>query len=91
MPLEDYAPSCETGIPGARPGGGPGWYLVAMETQVVEAGPFDSEPEAILGGLWMDDQARGVTPQPWEPVHSARGLVVGARRRLGRRRAQCAA
>jgi hypothetical protein len=62
-----------------------------METQVVEAGPFDTEAQAILGGHWMDDQARGVTPQPWEPVHSARGLVVGARRRLGRRRAQVAA
>lgn len=86
MPLEDYAPACEIGIPGVLPGGGPGWYLVSIETSVVEAGPFRSEGDAILGGLWMDDHARGVNVNPWEPVESTRGLVIGTRRRLGRPR-----
>lgn len=86
MPAEDYAPSCEIGVPGVIPGGGPGWYLLSLEGQVAEAGPFATEQDAILGGLWMEDHARGVTPNPWEPVYSAKGLVIGARRRMGRRR-----
>jgi hypothetical protein len=62
-----------------------------METGYVEAGPFDTEGDAILGGLWMDDHARGVNPQPYEPVWSERGHVVGTRRRLGRKRRKAAA
>lgn len=78
----EYAPSCDR-VPGVLPHG-PGWYLVSMQNQYVEAGPFGSEGDAIMAGLWMDDEARGVNPQPYEPVYSFRGMIVGTRRRPGR-------
>lgn len=84
--LDDYAPSCDL-VPG-RQEHGPGWYLVSMANSFVEAGPFPTEREAILAGLWMDDEARGVNPQPYEPVYSRRGIIVGSRRRPGRVRAK---
>jgi hypothetical protein len=39
----------------------------------------------------MDDEARGVNPQPYTPVYSSRGMIVGTRRRPGRKRRQRAA
>lgn len=86
IPLQgdQYAPSCDL-VPGRIPHG-PGWYLVSLENQYVEAGPFPTEPAALLTSLWMDDEARGVNPQPYEAVWSPRGMIVGSRRRLGRKR-----
>jgi hypothetical protein len=39
-----------------------------------------------LANGYVDDEARGVNPQPYEAVWSARGMIVGSRRRLGRKR-----
>lgn len=83
-PTAEYAPSCEL-VPGAGRGG-PGWYLQSQHNLMVECGPFPTEAAAILAGLELDEQGRGVNPQLWEPVYSARGLVVGARRRASRPR-----
>lgn len=81
---DEYAPSCEL-VPGAGRGG-PGWYLVSKHNHMTECGPFATEGEAILAGLELDEQGRGVNPQLWVPFYSARGLVVGARRRPSRPR-----
>lgn len=89
MTTTEYAPSCEL-VPGTRRHG-PGWYLVSAHNQIVECGPFGTEGEAIAAGLFLDDEGRGVNPQLWEPVYSARGLVVGARRRASRPRKPAAA
>jgi hypothetical protein len=81
---DEYAPSCDL-VPGRIPHG-PGWYLVSLANGYVEAGPWAEETHALLASLWMDDEARGVNPQPYEAVWSARGMIVGSRRRLGRKR-----
>jgi len=82
MPTTDYAPTCGLPAPGSLPHG-PGWYLVAAN-EVVEAGPFATADEAHAAAGWLDEQGLGVNPYPWEPVFSLRGVVVGARRRVGR-------
>lgn len=82
MDLAAYSPSCAL-VPGRLPTG-PGWYLISLENARVEAGPFASEASALEAGLWMDDQAWGVNPQPYQPTYSPRGLLIGVRFRFDR-------
>lgn len=83
-PLDEYAPSCGL-LPGLLPHG-PGWYLVSLGNATVEAGPYRTETDALQASLWMDDEGLGVNPQPYQPIYSWRGLVIGSRRRQGRPR-----
>lgn len=85
MTLIDYAPTCEL-IPMSNAPAGPGWYLMSLHNSYVEAGPFATEQEALTTSLWMDDEARGVNPQPYQPLFSRTGLTVGTRRREPRPR-----
>lgn len=66
---------------------GPGWYLVAAN-QRVEAGPFLSEPDAVLAARWLDDECLGVHPAPYSTRWSGQGLLIGSRIR-DRRRETC--
>lgn len=85
MTLMDYAPTCDL-IPPTTDRGGPGWYLMSLHNSYVEAGPYRTETEALEVSLWMDDEARGVNPQPYQPLFSRTGLTVGTRRREPRPR-----
>ena len=87
---DEYAPSCDVTPPNRLPHG-PGWYLVSLTNGYVEAGPWATEAQALEASLWMDDEAQGVNPQPYTPVYSSRGMIVGTRRRPGRKRRQRAA
>jgi hypothetical protein len=45
----------------------------------VEAGPFASQEDAEAAAVWMERNVRGVNPEPWHPVHTAKGLLIGSR------------
>lgn len=76
----DVAPSCELGIPGVIPGGGPGWYLVGANGRV-EVGPFPCIITSMAGSAYLHQHGRGVNPAPWMPRFTRQGLLVGSRLR----------
>lgn len=70
-------------IPGVLVGQRDGWYLIAANNRV-EAGPFDSEEQAVDGAYFLEVVSGGVHPSPWFPRFSRTGLQVGSRWRATR-------
>lgn len=95
MTAPDYlADSSCSIVPGTIPWG-PGWYLIAANARV-EAGPFPDEVTALLAADWLEESGLGVHPTfenppgpPYQPTHSAVGLIIGSRKRNRSRAKKC--